>query len=182
MYQRAVNCLIADRYAAVHGAIPATDFPHFCVVDDGRGPRAVLGYRRADEEPLFLEAYLDAPIEQLVSAALGRPLARRRIVEMGSHASNQSRATLALWATAASELGEECEVGVAVLTASLRAMFDRIGLVVRELGVARPERLADGGAAWGSYYESQPMVCMGEIGPARAVLARWANGDGGAPR
>jgi Thermostable hemolysin len=173
MYQCAVRELIADRYASVHGAVPSTDYPNFCVVEDKGVPRAVLGYRRASEGALFLEAYLDAPIEHIVSARLGYAVERAQIVEIGAHASSQSRSTLSLWARAAEALGQDNDIAVAVLTRDMRGMFERIGLAIEVMAPAAPARLPDEGTGWGRYYEAEPMVCMGAIAPARALLRRW---------
>ena len=171
MHHRAVTTLIADRYAAVHGAVPAVDYPHFCVVADECVPHAALGYRRASEGALFLESYLDGSVEELVSRQFGRPVDRGSIVEIGAHASDRSRATLSLWARAAEALGRDSDVAVAVLTAGMRAMFRRLGIAFAEIAPATPGRVADGPNAWGRYYDSDPSVCAGEIAPARARLA-----------
>lgn len=170
---QSVQELVANRYAAVHGASQVAEFPHYCTVQDGEGPCATLGFRNASEGRLFLEAYLDHPIEQVVCAALGGPITRDRIVEIGAHASQRPRATIALWARAAADLVLASDVAVAVLTAPMRAMFERLGLPISILGRADRHRLEDGGAAWGRYYEADPMVCAGEIAAARPVLLRW---------
>ena len=51
-------------------------------MEDGR--RAVLGFRYADQAPLFLEHYLERPVEQLLAARLKRPVDRSRLVEVGN--------------------------------------------------------------------------------------------------
>lgn len=174
----AARQLIARRYAVVHGAIPAVDFPHFCAVDRGGedSPKAALGYRMASEERLFLEAYLDQPIEQAVSDLFRRPTGRDRVVEIGAHASDRSRATVALWARTARHLEGVADVAVAVLTAPLRSMFIRLGIDIHEICNANPARLPGGGAGWGHYYNLQPKVCAGLIAPARARLAGFDDG------
>src|SRR6187402_194533 len=63
---------------------------------DGR-PLAVLGYRSAEGGPLFLESYLDRPVEQAVSAAFGMDLTRADIVEIGCLAALPSAALVRLW-------------------------------------------------------------------------------------
>jgi hypothetical protein len=163
----AARQLIERRYAAVHGATPATDYPHFCLIE-GRddGPTAALGFRLAESERLFLEAYLDAPIEDAVSAALGMLICRHRIVEIGAHASERSRATMALWARTARHLAGVADVAVAVLTEPLREMFVRLGIPIREICDADPKRLSSRGQQWGRYYEQNPKVCAGLIAPA----------------
>jgi len=126
-----------------------------------------------------LEDYLDRPIEDLVSDLYGRAIARERIVEIGAHASEQSRATVALWARAARYLDGIADVAVAVLTAPLRGMFDRLGIEVVELCDADPARLPDAGVSWGQYYELRPKVCAGLIAPARPTLASFDDGVAG---
>lgn len=181
MHADAARHLIERRYAAVHGAIPATDYPHFCVVDSGpeRVPTAALGFRLAGEERLFLEDYLDVPIEMAVSEELGIPIRRDRIVEVGAHASVQSHATVALWARTARHLNGIADVAVAVLTDPLRQMFGRLGIDIHDLGAADPARLSEGVADWGRYYDLQPRVCAGLIEPALPNLAGFDNGATG---
>lgn len=174
---QSVQQLVASRYAAVHGASRAVEFPNYCTVLDSEGPCATLGFRNASEGPLFLEAYLDRPIEQLLAEALDREVGRDRIVEIGAHASQRPRATVALWARAAAELAFASDVAVAVLTAPMRAMFARLGLPIAIIAPADRARLADGGATWGRYYETEPMVCAGEIAAARPALSRWQSFD-----
>lgn len=176
MPEAAVRDLVARRYAAEHGARACLDFPDYRVIAASSRPRAALGVRRAAETRLFLEAYLDTPVEAAVSAAFGRPVPRAAIVELGDHASCHGSATLALWTRTAFQLSSEAEIAAAVLTAPLRHMFERMGLPFRILAPADPARLRCGGAEWGRYYEHQPMVCAGEIEAGRRALAAWAAG------
>nr|WP_294850542.1 thermostable hemolysin [uncultured Sphingomonas sp.] len=174
----AAKQLIERRYAIVHGAVPAADYPYFCVVDPGDAgePKAALGYRIASEDRLFLEDYLDFPIEKAVSHLFGRVVERDRIVEIGAHASDRSRATVALWARTARHLDGVADVAVAVLTAPLRSMFARLGIEIREICPADPLRLPGGAAHWGQYYAQRPAVCAGLISPARPKLAGFDDG------
>lgn len=178
MQAAAVRQLIERRYAIVHGAVPAAEYPHFCVVDPGgvAGPSAALGFRVASTDRLFLEDYLDDPIELVVSAEFGRVIDRGRIVEIGAHASDRSRATIALWARTARHLDGLADVAVAVLTAPLRSMFARLGISIHEICDADPRRLPDGGEGWGQYYDQSPRVCAGLIAPARPKLAGFDDG------
>lgn len=136
---------------------------------DGKAA-AALGYRRAKAEPLFLEAYLDAPIELLASAALGKPVERDQIVEIGNLASDNALAMIELWGAAANDLGGSSEVAVATLTAPLRRMFARIGLSLAVIAPARPERLGAEASDWGSYYALDPQVCVGVIADGQRAI------------
>jgi hypothetical protein len=168
----AVKELIERRYAAVHGAVPASDYPHFCVIGGsvGEDPKAALGFRLASEERLFLEDYLDVPVEVAVSRALDRLVCRSVIVEIGAHASERNRATIDLWAHTARHLHAVADVAVAVLTAPLRSMFARLSIDIVEICDADPALLRCRDQDWGSYYDLDPKVCAGWIAPALPVL------------
>ena len=135
---------------------------------------ATCGYRRASTGPLFLEHYLDRPIEEALGEIYGRPVERSEVVEIGNLAANTSPAMVALWAKAANDLGVETEIAVAVLTAPLRAMFLRLGIPIEEIAPASPARLGETAARWGRYYALDPIVCAGRIADGQAKLARFA--------
>lgn len=161
--------MIGRQYRDVFSAKAPRSFAQWLAAGEG----AALGYRRADDEPLFLEAYLDAPVEDLVGAALGRPVPRGAIVEIGNFAADNALAMVELWGNAANDLGGSSEIAVATLTAPLRRMFARIGLPVVELAPARPERLGSAAHAWGSYYAQDPVICMGVIADGQAAMAAF---------
>jgi len=165
--------LIRRKYREVFGASARPDYTAWIQSGAGIAAGAALGYRRAGEAPLFLEAYLDRPIEQLVSEALGGVVERGAIVEIGNFAADNALAMVELWGSAANDLGGQSEVAVATLTKPLRRMFARIGLPVTPIARANPERLGDGAAEWGSYYALDPMVCMGVIADGQAAIAAF---------
>ena len=180
MLGAAARQLIERRYAMVHGAVPEANYPHFCVVptDGAATPAAAVGFRFASADRLFLETYLDRPIEIILSEALGMNIGRDRVVELGAHASSGSRAVVRLWARTARHLEGRADVAVAVLTAPLRSMFARLNVPIHEICDADPERLPDGGRSWGRYYDQQPRVCAGLVADA---LPRLASFDDGLP-
>ncbi|MCB2047002.1 MAG: thermostable hemolysin [Novosphingobium sp.] len=163
--------LIRRKYQEVFGAAFRPSFESWMHAGNGEG--AALGYCRAGAQPLYLEGYLDCPIEDMVSAALGRQVERNSIIEIGNLAADSAPGMVELWGQAANDLGGNGEVAVATLTAKVRRMFARIGLPVTVLAPARPERLGTGAAQWGSYYESDPMVCMGVIAEGQAALSAF---------
>jgi hypothetical protein len=170
MYDTAIRSLIRSRYAAAHDALPAADYPAYLSIGAPDAPHAVLGFRTAGDEALFLERYLDRPVEVLLGERMGRPVPRTRVVEIGDHASQRSTATIALWREAAAALVGQADVAVAVLTAPLRAMFARLALPLIVLAPAPIEAVGDAARAWGRYYDSDPMVCAGEIAACRRAL------------
>lgn len=170
MHDAALIALIRDRYAAVHGAVPASDYPTYLTIGAPNAPQATLGYRLADTGGLFLEAYLDRPIEVVLTERFDRPVPRARIVELGDHASQRGGATVRLWRESAAALAGQADIAVAVLTRPLRTMFARLGLELVELAPARIEAMGEAGSAWGRYYQTDPMVCAGDIAAGRAQL------------
>lgn len=161
--------LVASRYREAFGATVRPGFANWLQVTDG----AALGYRRANSGSLFLEGYLDQPVEAAVGEVLGRAIDRSAIVEIGNFAATNALAMIELWGSAANDLGAASEIAVATLTAPLRRMFERIGLPITAICPARPERLSGDLAEWGGYYELDPVVCMGVIADGQAAIAAF---------
>lgn len=168
----ASHALIERRYAAVHGAAPAADYPTYLTIGSPEAPRAVLGYRLAGETTLFLERYLDRPIEHILTERLAYPVPRSRVIELGDHASDCPRATITLWGQAAAMFGGQADVAVAVLTRPLRHMLRRFGLSFVMLAPARAEALGAAASSWGRYYDEDPIVCAGALGAGDPLLGR----------
>lgn len=125
---------------------------------------AALGYTPADGNPLFLEHYLDVPVEAAISAHARSPVERGAIVEVGNLAALQPGAARALIISTTqllNNLGLRWVVFTA--TASLLNSFSRLRLQPHVLAPADPARLPDGGQRWGSYYDTQPKVMFGDI-------------------
>lgn len=145
---------------------------------DGK-PLAVLGYRGAADGPLYLESYIQQPIERLLEDRLGVALARAQIVEIGCLAATPSAALIRLWLESAKVLGKDFAVAVATLTEPLRKAFARVGLPFSTLAPASRERLRDDDDDWGRYYDQEPWICAGVIADGEDALARYAPRLGG---
>ncbi len=165
--------LIQRKYRDAFGASLNPTFGSYMHCGDSSESGAALGYKRADLEPLFLETYLDEPIEHAVSRALGSLIRRESIVEIGNFAADNALAMVELWGSAANDLGARGEVAVATLTAPLRRMFARIGLPIHVLAAATPDRLGTDADEWGSYYELDPKVCAGRIVEGQHALTAF---------
>jgi len=173
MVRQSERTLIHRRYSEVHGACVRPAYASYCGVErDGRA-RAAIGFRRADAGPLFLERYLDQPVEATVALALGSRVPRSDIIELGNFAADDAFAMIALWSRAANDLATGCEVAVATLTAPLRSMLRRMSVPIHVLAPAMRER-ADDPAAWGRYYDTDPQVCAGWIAEGQRALASFA--------
>lgn len=134
---------------------------------------AAAGYRAAVDGPLFLERYLDAPIEaRLAASGASRP-ERMRIVEVGHLAAGvpgEGRRLILMLGPHLAARGFRWVVGT--LTEELRHLFMRLGIAPMALGIADPSVLGADAAGWGSYYDHRPIVLAGQIEEALARLAR----------
>ena len=168
-----LEAFIAQSFHASYGAI----LSHFC--DTLLGCRdsagqwiAALGYSLGGDGPLFLEQYLDEPVEQAIGAHAGHLVARAEIVEVGNLAAAHPGAARALIVSMTRLLHAQGLHWVAfTATASLLNSFTRLRLKPGVLAAADPRRLADAGRCWGSYYDAQPQVMFGDIRYGYAQLA-----------
>ena len=129
---------------------------------------------RSTQRRLFIEHYLDRPIEQAIAAAVGTPVERRGIVEVG-HFSGAFPGTMrGLILLLVERLHAEGFEWVAFTgTHQLRNSFYRMGLFPLDLGEARIEAIpAESRAAWGRYYEHSPHVLAGRIKDGFAAIER----------
>lgn len=157
---------VEARFHAAFGARLAGHYPILTGVFGLDGaPRAAAGVRLAETEPLFLERYLNAPVESAVAAAFETPVGRDDVVEIGSLASVSAPATLELFGALAGWLSasQGRRFAVATLRPDLARLLSRAGFGLRRLGAADPGRLDGAARAWGSYYQAAPQVYAGEI-------------------
>jgi hypothetical protein len=165
---------IAARFGRAYGARVTHFLPQLLGVRDGLGRwQAAAGYAAAEGGRLFLEQYLQSPIEHALAGKLGRPLARHGIVEVGNLAAvsaGMARLLIPQLARHLHRLGYRWVVFTA--TRALRNSFLRLGLRPLPIAPADPARLPDGGASWGAYYEQDPMVMAGKIALGLAAGSR----------
>ena len=169
-----VEAFIRDVYRTRYGATVPAFAPTLVALRDGAGEIvAAAGYRGAGDGPLFLERYLDAPVERLLADAGTAPLPRRRIVEVGhlaaSRAGEGRRLILALGPHLAAR---RFQWVTSTLTQELRHLFVRLGITPLALAPARPETLGEEAREWGRYYDHSPVVLAGRLDSALRVLAQ----------
>jgi hypothetical protein len=123
----------------------------------------VVGFRNAAAEPLFLERYLDKPVELALADQVGGQVARERIVEVGNLDSLSCRAACHLVAALPRILladGNQWIVFTA--TSAVRGMIAKFRAPVIELARATRDRLEDADE-WGRYYDNDPRVVAGYL-------------------
>jgi len=171
---QSITDLIERRFGTVHNAKPSPCYPDYVAVGDlPSTPRAALGVRFAGRERLFLEAYLDGPIETVISRAMEKPVSRDRIVEIGCLAADQPAALMQLLLETAERLDTADLIATATLTLPLQSMFKRIGMPLVRLATADPARVHRA-VEWGSYYAQAPAIFAGDVASGAAALGRYA--------
>jgi hypothetical protein len=123
-----------------------------------------FGLRSANRN-LFLEQYLDMPIEETIAARVGGKVERRAIVEVGHFSGTFPGAVRAMIRLLTERLHREgFEWVVFTGTTGLRNAFCRLVLCPLDIQAATADRLpADARAVWGSYYDYAPRVLVGNI-------------------
>ena len=125
---------------------------------------AGLGYTFAGSERLFIEQYLDEPVEEAIGSMLSVRVEREKIVEVGNLAASASGAARRLIVYMTRLLHELHRTWVVFTsTRALLNSFARLEIATIPLGTADPSRLPDGGASWGSYYATGPQVMTANI-------------------
>ena len=161
-------------FEQAHGANVQHFLPEMLGLYDGQDRLdAAVGIRLASSGPLFLEQYLDEPMETEVSRLAGIDVSREALVEVGNlSALSAGGARLLIiavtWLLAARGLRWVAFTG----TSSLVNSFHRLGLEPIALGQAQAERLSDPSSNWGTYYELCPQVFAGDILHGHAELER----------
>lgn len=183
-----VQAFIARIYAERFGARVQQFAPSLVSLNDPHTGElvAAAGYRSADTGPLFLERYLSAPIETLLSAQHGAPVARQGVVEVGHLAADRAGEGRRLIGLLGLHLAQSCEPWptewvVSTLTQELRHLFVRLGVTPLALGQADPAAVGAELADWGRYYEHRPVVLAGRLQAALRLMDRRASlaGTGG---
>lgn len=166
-----IRGVFADRY----GARVAHFAPHLVALRSNGKIEAAAGYRPATT-PLFLERYLDAPVDRLLAPHAATPPAREQIVEVGHLAATRAGMGRRLIFGLGLHLADSpCQWVVSTLTEELRHLFVRMGITPLALGVADPARLELESGDWGHYYDHHPVVLAGQLRPAlRRLQARGA--------
>ena len=161
-----IESFIKQCYAEVYGAQLRTLAPCLLAIPAAQHGElhAAVGMRRASEGRLFIEQYVDQPLEQAAEIAAGTRIHREALVEISSfaaHAPGDARAVIVGLTCALHAMGFRWVALVA--TRRLRNAFARLGLAPVSLGAARRERVADDGTDWGSYYDAAPELLVGDI-------------------
>ncbi|MBL7250324.1 thermostable hemolysin [Alloalcanivorax sp. C16-2] len=170
---RSAAAFVRQRYRQCYNARPRISAPALMTLRAPDGtPRAVAALTPAPGRRLFLEQYLDQPLEDAVGSLAGAPVARHRLLEVAGLAADGSGAGRLLF-IALTGLLPSLGVDWIVFTATVqvRNMFTRLGLAPVRVAPADPARLQAGAARWGDYYRHDPIVMAGYVPPGHRRLS-----------
>ena len=160
-----VETFISERFAECFGSRIEAFMPRLFSLRNREGDICgAFGLRSANRN-LFLEQYLDTPIEKTIASHAGAKVERQTIVEVGHFSGTfpgSARAMIGLLTQHLHRDGIEWVVFTG--TTELRNAFYRLGLCPIDVQAATADRLPAGErAAWGSYYEHGPRVLVGNV-------------------
>lgn len=161
-----IEQFIHDTFAAAYAADVQGFMPRLLGVRARNGNLlAAFGVRSAEKGGLYLEQYLDQPIEQALAGKAGVTPQRSRIAEVGNLATTHPGAVRWMIVALTVMLYEEGYEWVTFTgTSSLRNGFCNLGLQPQEICPALAERLApEERMRWGNYYQHKPMVMSGNV-------------------
>ncbi len=169
---RSIQDYIASCFAQKYGARVPGFMPRLFGLRDAEGEvRGAVGLRRGDEA-LYLEQYLDLPIEQVIARRAGTACDRLHVSEVGHLCGSFAGVVRVLIDLVTQRLVEEDARWVTFTgTPRLRNAFARLGLAPVDVGPARAEALpcADR-SAWGTYYAESPRVFIGSVRLGARIL------------
>jgi hypothetical protein len=149
---------IRNTYAARYGARLESFPSRMITLLDRRNEILCAAGLRFLDDGFFSERYLDAPVEDVVSAISARAVKRSAIFEVTTLASRAPLAT-AKFIAEIGAFGERAgfEWSFFTLTRRLRLLVGRLGIEPTYLAEADRGRVADS-ERWGTYYACLPKV------------------------
>jgi hypothetical protein len=167
-----IEHFIAAGFLKAYGARLSEFMPELMGLYHDNALVAACGLRPAANEKLFLEQYLDDPVEHMLDRVTGASTSRKKIIEVGNLSVSRAGYArhLVAWLTQhLHDTGMQWALFSAV--PALRNNFLRLGIPMITLAPADPARLPDNARAnWGSYYEQQPQVTAVHVATAFATL------------
>jgi hypothetical protein len=160
------------RYAETYNANIEHFLPYLLATWGDNSVQGVLGLRPGACGPFFVENYLDAPMESIVSALQGAPVDRALIIETGNLAGTRGSSQLLFIALTEVLYQAGFRWVTFTATAQVSALLHRLGFAPQEICEADLQRLADQGKDWGSYYDNKPWVVVGDVEQAWHTLRR----------
>lgn len=156
-----VEAFIAEVFYRAYGAKVNNFMPKLIALrDDNYQLMAAFGMREAGVSPLFLEQYVDDPIETVIEKSLGLNIQRADITEIGNLAVvNPRNAGILISHVIEHSINAGVQFCVATAHHTLQNGLIKGGCDVFPIHAVDVKRLpAAEQADWGSYYDNQPQI------------------------
>ena len=150
---------VAREFSQRYDAKLDTFMPWLLGLSCDRQLAGVAGLRPAAGCTLFIEQYLDAPIEIALQTCTDQPVERNAIIEIGNLAGRHigvNRALFPILTELTYMRGYDWVVCNA--TRAVQNSLRRLGIPMVPVQRAEPERLGDARFAWGRYYATESTV------------------------
>jgi hypothetical protein len=166
-----LESFVAEAFLRRHGADVQSFMPTLLAFRDaGERLRGVVGLRGAGHQALYLEQYLDLPVDVAIGAATGEPVERRQVIEVGNLAGANCRTAMRMVAALPAWLLErDYRWIVFTATNAVRAILQGFGAPLEELARADATRVAGAPDRWGRYYDTDPRVLAGYLPLSRRI-------------
>jgi hypothetical protein len=166
-----LEAFVGAAFKRGHDATVTSFMPTLLSFRDRAGElRGVVGLRGATPQPLYLEQYLEQPVEAAIAAATGQPVRREHVVEVGNLAGANCRAAMRMVALLPGYLlSRDYRWIVFTATSTVRGILEGFGAPLVELAHADGARVAGSPDRWGRYYEKDPRVLAGYLPASRRI-------------
>lgn len=166
--RRRLEQRIRAGYGRHFGAHVTSFMPQLACYRDADGSTGIIGVRRAADESLFLESYLNRPIEAVIGDRAGTSVSRHSIAEVGQLVVDDRQIAAQVAASLFRDLvpflaGEGFDWVCFTGTCKVRAILRRTGFCGATVGIADANRLPPGRDHWGDYYDNEPVVVIGKL-------------------
>lgn len=166
-----LEAFVGAAFRRRHDATVTSFMPTLLSFRDRAGDlRGVIGLRGAVPQRLYLEQYLEQPVEAAIAAATGQPVRREQVVEVGNLAGANCRAAMRMVALLPGYLlSRDYRWIVFTATSTVRGILEGFGAPLVELARADGARVAGSPDRWGRYYEQDPRVFAGFLPASRRI-------------
>ncbi|MGK3142234.1 thermostable hemolysin [Pantoea sp. C2G6] len=172
--QNNVSAFIRESYSQFYHASLSHCMPWLLGLYDANGElKAACGVQPASMGKIYLEHYLDVPVEALLSAHLPHPVSRDAVVEIGNFAASDGASARIMYAALCLLLNHYCYSWIVFTgTKKIRNTFFRLNLQPITLMPADPSRLGAEAREWGDYYQHDPQIMAGELTGGQSTLSQ----------
>jgi hypothetical protein len=171
-HRQSLEQFIHARYAETYSADIAHFLPLLMASWSGGDVQGVLGLRPGQCGRFFVENYLTAPMEALVSERAGESVSRATLIETGNLAGTRGSSQLLFIVLTDVLYRAGFRWVTFTATAQVSALLHRLGFAPQEICEADPICLGEHAQSWGSYYANRPWVVIGDVAQAYTTLQR----------